>query len=39
MIIFKERTFVKVESSISGPLKPKENLCCTKDGKFRQEIS
>merc|ERR1712012_196367 len=26
----------QVESSISGPLKPKENLCCTKDGKFRR---
>jgi len=26
----------QVESSISGPLKPKENLCCTNQGKFRR---
>ena len=26
----------QVESSISGPLKPKEPLCCTNQGKFRR---
>jgi len=26
----------QVESSISGPLKPKEDLCCTNQGKFRR---